>query len=184
MPCREPISHGEPIHCFSRRPQSLAERYAGAGSAQLSMAPRAYRRDTWPASPICQGLATDDMAALRDAALAGVGVVQLPTMTIWRQVESGELIHVLPDRAGPARVSSTPSSSARNSTSVRTLLDFLVTECAEARRKRPYDKRSRSPAYLRRWFEVFAGVEEEHLLPALDRWCHRSARNRKQATLA
>ncbi len=77
---------------------------------------------------------TDDLAALRDAALAGVGIVQLPTMMIWRQVEAGELVHVLPDwrpRAGiihavfPSRRGLLPS--------VRALLDFLASECATAR---------------------------------------------------
>lgn len=83
-------------------------------------------------------LVTDDMAALRDAALEGVGVVQLPTMMVWRQVEAGELVHVLPDwrpRAGivhavfPSRRGLLPS--------VRTLLDFLGTECAAARQRNP-----------------------------------------------
>jgi len=81
-------------------------------------------------------LVTDDMAALRDAAMAGVGVAQLPTMMIWQQVASGALMHVLPDwepRAGivhavfPSRRGLLPS--------VRTLLDFLATECAEARKR-------------------------------------------------
>lgn len=81
-------------------------------------------------------LVSDDMAALCEAALAGVGVVQLPTMMIWRQVEAGQLIHVLPDwrpRAGivhavfPSRRGLLPS--------VRTLVDFLAAECAEARRQ-------------------------------------------------
>jgi DNA-binding transcriptional LysR family regulator len=81
-------------------------------------------------------LVTDDMAALREAALAGVGIVQMPTMMIWRQVEAGDLIHVLPEwrpRAGivhavfPSRRGLLPS--------VRTLLDFLALECAEARKR-------------------------------------------------
>ncbi|NIJ35281.1 DNA-binding transcriptional LysR family regulator [Sphingomonas oligoaromativorans] len=81
-------------------------------------------------------LVTDDMAALRDAAMAGVGIVQLPTMMVWRQVEAGDLVHVLPGwqpRAGivhavfPSRRGLLPS--------VRTLLDFLATECAEARKR-------------------------------------------------
>jgi DNA-binding transcriptional LysR family regulator len=81
-------------------------------------------------------LVTDDMAALREAALAGVGIVQMPTMMIWRQVETGDLIHVLPEwrpRAGivhavfPSRRGLLPS--------VRTLLDFLALECAEARKR-------------------------------------------------
>lgn len=79
-------------------------------------------------------LVSDDMAALTDAALAGVGVAQLPTMAVWRQVQAGELAYVLPDwqpRAGivhavfPSRRGLLPS--------VRALLDFLATECVEAR---------------------------------------------------
>ena len=79
-------------------------------------------------------LVTDDLAALRDAAVAGVGIAQLPTMMIWRQVETGELIHVLPEwrpRAGiihavfPSRRGLLPS--------VRALLDFMAEGCAKAR---------------------------------------------------
>lgn len=73
---------------------------------------------------------TDDMAVLRDATLAGVGVVQLPTMMIWDDIRAGRLIHVLPDwrpRSGiihavfPSRRGLLPS--------IRALLDFLVREC-------------------------------------------------------
>ena len=83
-------------------------------------------------------LVTDDMAALRDAAVAGVGVAQLPTMMVWRLVEAGELVQLLPDwrpRAGivhavfPSRRGLLPS--------VRALLDFLATQCAVARQQTP-----------------------------------------------
>jgi DNA-binding transcriptional LysR family regulator len=76
-------------------------------------------------------LVTDDMAALRDAALAGVGVVQLPTMMIRDDIRAGRLIPVLPDwrpRSGivhavfPSRRGLLPS--------IRALLDFLARECA------------------------------------------------------
>jgi len=79
---------------------------------------------------------TDDMAALREAAMAGVGVVQLPTMMIWRDVKAGRLVHVMPDwrpRAGivhavfPSRRGLLPS--------IRALLDFLAEECALQRRQ-------------------------------------------------
>jgi DNA-binding transcriptional LysR family regulator len=43
------------------------------------------------------------MAALRQAAIAGVGIVQLPTMMIWQDIEAGRLVHVLSEwrpRAG------------------------------------------------------------------------------------
>jgi DNA-binding transcriptional LysR family regulator len=79
-------------------------------------------------------LATDDMSALRDATIAGVGIVQLPTMTVWQDIEAGRLVHVLPDwrpRAGiihavfPSRRGLLPS--------VRAFLDFLARECAAQR---------------------------------------------------
>jgi len=79
-------------------------------------------------------LVTDDMAALRDGALSSVGVVQLPTMLIARDVTAGRLVRVLPDwrpRAGiihavfPSRRGLLPS--------VRSLLDFLADECAHQR---------------------------------------------------
>ncbi|MBB2167448.1 LysR family transcriptional regulator [Gluconacetobacter aggeris] len=79
-------------------------------------------------------LATDDMAVLREAALAGAGIVQLPTMMVWRDIAEGRLIHLLPDwrpRAGivhavfPSRRGLTPA--------VRTLIDFLAAECAAQR---------------------------------------------------
>lgn len=95
--------------------------HAGGGTADVTHTPR---------------LVTDDMTALCDAAMAGVGVVSLPTMMVWRHVAAGELVQLLPDwrpRAGivhavfPSRRGLLPS--------VRTLLDFLVAECAEARKR-------------------------------------------------
>lgn len=81
-------------------------------------------------------LVTDDMAALRDAALAGVGIVQLPTMMAWRQVEEGQLVHVLPEWQPRAGIAHAVFPSRRGLLpSVRTLLDFLATECAAARRR-------------------------------------------------
>ena len=81
-------------------------------------------------------MVTDDMAAIRDAAMAGVGVVQLPTAMIWRQVEAGELMHVLPDWRPRAGIVHAVFPSPRGLLpSVRTLLDFLATECAEARKR-------------------------------------------------
>ena len=79
-------------------------------------------------------LITDDIAVLRDATLAGVGVVQLPTVIIWEDIRAGRLVHVLPQwqpRSGivhavfPSRRGLLPS--------VRALLDFLAQECAVRR---------------------------------------------------
>jgi len=41
-------------------------------------------------------LITDDMAVLREATLAGVGVVQLPTLMIWEDIRAGRLVYALP----------------------------------------------------------------------------------------
>jgi len=37
------------------------------------------------------------MAVLREATLAGVGVVHLPTVMIWEDIRAGRLVHVLPE---------------------------------------------------------------------------------------
>jgi DNA-binding transcriptional LysR family regulator len=79
-------------------------------------------------------LVTDDIAVLREATLAGVGVVQLPTVMICEDIRAGRLVHVLPQwqpRSGivhavfPSRRGLLPS--------VRALLDFLARECAVRR---------------------------------------------------
>lgn len=79
-------------------------------------------------------LVTDDMAVLREAALSGVGVVQLPTIMVWKDVQAGRLVQVLPQwtpRAGivhavfPSRKGLMPG--------VRALLDFMAEECAQQR---------------------------------------------------
>ncbi len=84
--------------------------------------------------PHAPRLVTDDMSVLRNAAIAGVGAVQLPTIFIWEDVRAGRLAHVLPEwrpRAGivhavfPSRRGLLPS--------VRVLVDFLAQECSEQR---------------------------------------------------
>lgn len=79
-------------------------------------------------------LIVSDMVTLREAALAALGVVQLPTLMVWRDIEEGRLIHALPHwrpRAGivhavfPSRRGLLPA--------VRTLLDYLAQECARQR---------------------------------------------------
>lgn len=80
-------------------------------------------------------LVTDDMAALCDAAIAGVGVVALPAMMLWRQTQAGQLVHILPDWRPPAGIVHAVFASRRGLLpSVRTLLEFLARKCAEARR--------------------------------------------------
>ena len=76
-------------------------------------------------------LVTDDLAVLREATLAGVGVARLPAIMTWEDIRAGRLVNVLPQwqpRGGivhavfPSRRGLLPS--------VRALLDFLARECA------------------------------------------------------
>lgn len=79
-------------------------------------------------------LVTDDMAALREAALKGVGIVQLPTMMIWDDVQGGRLTHVLPQWIPKSGIIHAVFPSRRGLLpSVRALVDFMVSQC-DARR--------------------------------------------------
>ncbi|AJC20990.1 LysR substrate-binding domain-containing protein [Pandoraea pulmonicola] len=81
-------------------------------------------------------LVTDDMQALCDAAIAGVGVVALPTMMVWRQIDAGQLVHVLPDWRPRAGIVHAVFASRRGLLpAVRTLIEFLATECDAARKE-------------------------------------------------
>ena len=74
-------------------------------------------------------LVTDDMVALRAAALAGVGVVQLPSMILCDELLSGALLPLLPDWTVPHGVVHLVFPSRRGLLpSVRALIDFLAEE--------------------------------------------------------
>ncbi|MHC6227606.1 LysR family transcriptional regulator [Pseudomonas sp. X10] len=73
-------------------------------------------------------LVTRGMLALRAAAVAGVGVVQLPTMMVREQIERGQLTHVLPGWAPRREIIHAVFASRRGLLpSVRALLDFLAS---------------------------------------------------------
>ncbi|KFG95901.1 LysR family transcriptional regulator [Burkholderia paludis] len=75
---------------------------------------------------------TGGMLALRAAAVAGVGVVQLPTMMVRDQVARGELTTVLPDWAPRREIVHAVFASRRGLLpAVRALLDFLAERFAE-----------------------------------------------------
>lgn len=79
---------------------------------------------------------SDDMAALRDAALAGVGVVQLPTPVVRQELDAGKLVHILPEWNPQTVIVHAVFPSRRGvMPSVRALLDFLAAESAVERRK-------------------------------------------------
>ncbi|NLY57449.1 MAG: LysR family transcriptional regulator [Gammaproteobacteria bacterium] len=74
-------------------------------------------------------LITRSMPALRTAAIAGVGVVQLPRMMVRDWLASGELVHVLPDWEPRREIIHAVYPSRRGQLpSVRALLDFMVAE--------------------------------------------------------
>jgi DNA-binding transcriptional LysR family regulator len=74
-------------------------------------------------------LVTDDMMTLRQAALAGVGVVQLPTMTIREEFRSGALLRILPDWAPrPGIIHAVFPSRRGLLPAVRLLIDSLALQ--------------------------------------------------------
>ena len=76
-------------------------------------------------------LITTDMLALREAAMAGVGLVQLPILMVRDQLASGELIKVLEAWEPRREVIHAVYPSRRGLLpSVRTLVDFLTEEYA------------------------------------------------------
>lgn len=76
-------------------------------------------------------LITRGMLALRTAAVAGIGVVQLPVMMIADQLARGELVRLLPDWAPRSELVHAVFASRRGQLpAVRALLDFLADSFA------------------------------------------------------
>jgi DNA-binding transcriptional LysR family regulator len=72
-------------------------------------------------------LVTDDMIALREAAVRGIGVTPLPNMIVSDQLRSGALVELLPDWAAKAGVVHAVFPSRRGLLpSVRALIDYLA----------------------------------------------------------
>jgi len=83
-------------------------------------------------------LITDDMAALREAALAGAGAARLPTLVVWEDLQARRLATVLPDWRPANEIVHAVFPSRRGLLpSVRALLDFLADECTAQRRRIP-----------------------------------------------
>ncbi len=74
---------------------------------------------------------TDDMAGLLQAALAGVGVVRLPTMVVGDSVRNGDLVDVTPGWTPKGGIVHAVFPSRRGLLpSVRSFIDFLAAEYA------------------------------------------------------
>lgn len=77
-------------------------------------------------------LVTDDLAVLRQAAVAGVGIVQLPRLMIGDKLANGTLLELLPGWAPPPETIHAAFVSRRGLLpAVRTLIDFLADRFAE-----------------------------------------------------
>ncbi len=77
-------------------------------------------------------LVTDDMIALRAAAVRGVGITQLPSMIVSAELKAGALIQVLPDWSPKGGIVHAVFPSRRGLLpSVRTLIDYLATRLAK-----------------------------------------------------
>ena len=75
-------------------------------------------------------LVTDDLAALRAAALSGVGVAQVPTLMVESDIAAGRLIDVLPQWRPRNEIVYAVFPSRRGLLpSIRALLDFLSDAC-------------------------------------------------------
>ncbi|MBN9149316.1 MULTISPECIES: LysR family transcriptional regulator [unclassified Nitrobacter] len=95
--------------------------------------------------PYSPRLITEDMVALRFAALHGIGVGQFPTMVVKADLDAGALVDVLPQWRPRAGIVHAVFSSRRGLLpSVRALLDFLAAEFAALARAdadvSPHDK--------------------------------------------
>jgi DNA-binding transcriptional LysR family regulator len=79
-------------------------------------------------------LVSDDMIALRSAAIAGVGVVHLPLLMVSDEIRNGQLVHLLPSWALKHYVVHAVYPSKRGLLpSVRALLDYLGARFSELR---------------------------------------------------
>lgn len=74
---------------------------------------------------------TTDMIALRSAAVAGVGIVQLPKLMLNEHIAAGKLVHLLPDWRARREIIHVVFPSRRGQLpAVRALIDFLVESYA------------------------------------------------------
>ena len=79
-------------------------------------------------------LVSDDMIALRSAAIDGIGVVHLPLLIVSDEIRNGQLVHLLPDWAPKRYVVHAVYASKRGLLpSVRALLDYLGARFSELR---------------------------------------------------
>jgi DNA-binding transcriptional LysR family regulator len=103
------------LHWGSAQREYQWELFAGDGSSALIRhAPR---------------MVTDDLLALRHAAVAGIGIVHLPSVVVRDEIAAGQLVELVPGWAPRSGVIHAIFPSRRGLLpSVRSLIDFLGEE--------------------------------------------------------
>jgi DNA-binding transcriptional LysR family regulator len=90
------------------------------------------QRDEGPVAlvPHRPRLLTDDLSTMRTAALAGIGVAQLPSLMAEADIAAGRLVELLPGwRLRNDTVHAIFPTRRGLLPSLRVLLDFLAAEC-------------------------------------------------------
>ena len=134
---------GNSMQCLVASPSYLAHFSTPPTPADLSGLPSLYwgsahREYAWElfgpngASALIRHapkLITDDLPALRQAAIAGLGVVHVPHVVVRDELAAGLLVNVLPDWTPKSGIVHAVFPSRRGLLpSVRTLIDFLAQE--------------------------------------------------------
>lgn len=134
---------GNSTQCLVGHPDFLARLSSPASPADLSGLPSlhwgaAQREYHWelfgPNEALAQirhqpRMVTDDLIALRHAAVAGIGIVHLPSVVVRDDIAAGRLVQLVPDWTPKCGIVHAIFPSRRGLLpSVRTLLDFLGEE--------------------------------------------------------
>ncbi|CAN1602816.1 protein of unknown function [Pseudomonas mediterranea] len=78
-------------------------------------------------------MVTDDLLALRQAALAGIGIAHLPYVLVRDDLAAGRLVELIPGWAPNCGIVHAIFASRRGLLpSVRTLIDFLAEEFSQS----------------------------------------------------
>lgn len=77
--------------------------------------------------PFSPQLCSDDMGTLKEASIAGMGIVSLPAYTCRKEIENGSLKRILPDWiSGKAQLSLLTPSRIAQSPSAKALSEYLI----------------------------------------------------------
>jgi DNA-binding transcriptional LysR family regulator len=92
-----------------------------------------------PQAVVVQGrVRTNNILAIRDAALAGLGVAQVATWLVTRELRKKRLVRVLEGAVVPTvSVYGLFDRGSRGSQSLRAIVDFLATELPRSMSQRP-----------------------------------------------